>query len=120
MKRAIFTTLLVVCAGLPAWSAELAFSANGETEYDDNVFRTENHKEDDLLFRLRPGVRIYEDHGDDLNYSATYEAPVEFSVNNSSELNDVDHVGYGYVNYHVNHQWDVFGSDNYGYLRSTL
>ncbi|TMA30583.1 MAG: hypothetical protein E6J87_17825, partial [Deltaproteobacteria bacterium] len=120
MNRAIFTTLLVVCAALSARSAELAFTANGEAEYDDNVFREENHTNDDVLFRLRPGVRIYEDHGDDLNFSAAYEAPVEFSVDNSSEFDEVDHVGYGYFNYHVNNQVEVFGSDNYGYLRSTL
>ena len=70
MKRAIFTTLFVVCAALPALSAELEFSAGGEVEYDDNVFRTNEDKEDDVLFRLRPGVRIYEDRGDDLNFSA--------------------------------------------------
>jgi hypothetical protein len=120
MKRAIFTTWFVVCAALPALTAELEFSANGEAEYDDNVFRGNQHKEDDVLFRLRPGVRIHEDRGDDLNFSAGYEAPVEFSIHNSSELNDVDHVGHGLFNYHVNDRVEVFGSENYGYLRSTL
>jgi hypothetical protein len=120
MKRAILATLLVVCPALPALAANLEFSANGEVEYDDNVFRSERNKEDDVLFRLRPGLRIYEDHGDDLNFSAGYEAPVEFSIHNSSELNDVDHIGSGIFDYHVNNKVDVFGSESYGYLRSTL
>src|SRR5215468_8855568 len=120
MKRAIFTTLLVVCAGLPAWAANLEFSGNGEVEYDDNVFRETTHTNDDVLFRLRPGVRIYEDHGDDLNFSATYEAPAEFAARNNSDIQDVDHLGYGYFNYHVNDRSEIFASNNYGYLRSTL
>ncbi len=120
MKRAIFTALFVICAGLPAFSAELEFSANGEVEYDDNVFRREENKEDDLLFRLRPGVRVREERGDDLNFSVGYEAPIEFSLENSKELNEVDHLGDGKFNYHVNDRVELFGSDRYGYIRSTL
>jgi hypothetical protein len=120
MKRAIFTTWFVVCAALPALSAELEFSAGGEVEYDDNVFRTAHGKEDDVLFRLRPGVRVYEDRGDDLNFSVGYEAPVEFSAEKSSEFDQVDHVGNGNFDYHANSQLDIVGSERYGYLRSTL
>ena len=120
MNRAIFTTLAVVCAALPALAAKLEFSGNGEVEYDDNIFRSQSHKDDDVLFRLRPGVRIYEDHGDDLNFSAGYQAPVEFSVHHNQDLNDVDHVGEGNFSYHPNQRFDVFGIENYGYLRSTL
>src|SRR5687767_1992437 len=100
MKRAILTTLLVVCPALPVLAADLEFSAGGEVEYDNNVFRSETDEEDGILFRLRPGVRIYEDRGDDLNFSAGYEAPVEFSVDNSDELDDVDHIGTGSFQYH--------------------
>ena len=120
MKRAILATLLVVCPALPVLAADLVFSAGGEAEYDDNVFRSETDKQDDVLFRLRPGLRVYEDHGDDLNYSAGYEAPVEFSVDNSSELNDVDHIGTGFFQYHANDRLQVFGNEQFGYLRSTL
>jgi hypothetical protein len=118
--RALFTLWVAVCTALPALAAELEFSAGGEVEYDDNVFRSEHDKEDDVLFRLRPGVRVYEDRGDDLNFSAGYEAPAEFSVDNPSEINDVDHIGRGRFNYHVNDRIEVFGDDRYGYLRSTV
>lgn len=120
MKRAIFTTLFVVCAALPALSAELEFSGAGEVEYDDNVFRTNEDEDDDVLFRLRPGVRIYEDRGDDLNFSVGYTAPIEFSVENSSEFDEFDHVGDGQFRYHVNDQLELFASDHYAYIRSTL
>ena len=120
MKRAIVTTLLVVCSALPVLAASLEFSAGGEVEYDNNVFRSEENEQDDVLFRLRPGVRVYEDHGDDLNFSAGYEAPVELSVDYSDELDDVDHIGVGNFNYHANDRVEVFGSEQFGYLRSTL
>jgi hypothetical protein len=120
MKRAILTTLLVVCPALPVLAADLEFSAGAEGEYDDNVFRTQRNKQDDILVRLRPGVRVYEDHGDDLNFSAGYEAPVEFSKDYNDQLNDVDHIGTGSFQYHANDRVDFFGSEQYGYLRSTL
>ena len=120
MKRAILATLLVVCPALPTLAADLEFSGGGEVEYDDNVFRSETNKDDDVLFRLRPGLRIYEDHGDDLNYSAGYEAPVEFSVENTSEFDEVDHVATGFFQYHANDRFQLFGSEQFGYLRSTL
>src|SRR5262249_4936488 len=105
---------------LPALAAELEFSANGEAEYDDNVFRTENHKQHDGLFRLRPGIRVHEDRGDDLNFSVGYQAPIEFSVNHGSDFNEADHVGDGTFNYHVNDRVELFGTEHYGYLRATL
>jgi len=120
MKRAILATLLVVCPALPVLAADLEISAGGEAEYDDNVFRAQRNKEDDVLFRLRPGVRIYEDHGDDLNFSAGYQAPVEFSTQNSSEFDEVDHIGNGQFVYHANDRFEMFGNEQYGYLRSTL
>lgn len=120
MQRAISVTLFVLCAGVPALAADLAISANGDVEYDDNVFRRDSDKEDDILFRLRPGVRVFEDRGDDLNFSLGYELPVEFSVDNSDELNEVDHSFNGRFDYHVNDRIDIFGNDRYGYLRSTL
>jgi hypothetical protein len=120
MNRPIFATLFVVCAALPVLAAELEVSASGETEYDDNFFRTPDHKKDDVLFRLHPGVRVHEDRGDDLNFSVGYELPVEFSTQHASRGHDVDHVGIGTFDYHVNDQLSFNGSEQYSYLRSTL
>jgi len=120
MRRAIFVTLWLVCAGVPAFAADLELSAGGEVEYDNNVFRSDTDKENDILFRLRPGVRVFEDRGDDLNFSLGYELPVEFSVDNTEELDDVDHSLGGQFGYHANDRVEIFGNDQFGYLRSTL
>jgi predicted porin len=121
MIRAIFfTTLLVVCAALPALSAELEFSGAGDVEYDDNIYRASENKQDDILIRLRPGVRIYEDRGDDLSYSVGYQAPIEFAIDAGSDYDEVDHIGDGRFTYHVNDQLELFANEHYGYLRSTV
>lgn len=118
--RLIPATLLILCAALPAYGANLQFSVGGAVEYDDNVFRRESDKEDDILFRIRPGVRIYEDRGEDVNFSLGYAIPFEWALDNNSELQDEDHIVDGRFTYRVSDQLEFFGDDNFGYLRSTL
>jgi predicted porin len=118
--RAIPATLLCLCVSLPAAAADVAFFMGGDVEYDNNVFRTERDTEDDVFFRLRPGVRLYEEHGDDLNYSLRYQAPVELPVDHFDELWDTDQIADGNFEYHINDQLQFFGTDRFGYLRSTL
>ena len=38
-----------------------------------------------MVFRVRPGVRVYEDRGDEVNYSVGYELPNEIGVEYSDE-----------------------------------
>jgi hypothetical protein len=78
---------------LAGWAADLEFSANGEVEYDDNVFRSQSEQAGRRAVPTAAGVRVYEDRGDDLNYSVGYQAPIEFSTRVHSDLNDVDHIG---------------------------
>jgi hypothetical protein len=118
--RAISATLLLLCAATPAYGADLKFSVGGAVEYDDNVFRRERDTEDDILFRIRPGARIEEKRGDDLNFSLGYAIPFEFALDNNSELRDEDHIADGNFTYRVNDQLEFFGRDEFGYLRSTL
>jgi hypothetical protein len=63
--RLIPATLLILCAAMPAYGADIQFSVGGAVEYDDNVFRRECDIEDDILFRIRPGVRSYVEGGVD-------------------------------------------------------
>ena len=118
--RVISLTLLLLCAAVSAYGGDLEISIDGAAEYDDNVFRRQSDEEDDVLFRIRPGVRLFEDRGEDLNFSLGYEIPFEFAVENNEELRDEDHIGEGHFAYHVSDRVQVFGRDRYGYMRSTL
>ncbi|MEM7413196.1 MAG: hypothetical protein AAF430_23400 [Myxococcota bacterium] len=103
-----------------ALGADLSFSAESSAAYDSNVFRSEDDEEDDFLFRLRPGIRVHEDRGDDITYSFAYELPIEFALENNRELQDFDHVARARVDYHVSDQLTLFLSDDLRFLRSTL
>ena len=103
-----------------AGAADLIFALQGDTAYDDNVFRSDGNEEDDVLLRLRPEVRLQEDRGDDLNYRIGYEVPIEFAIENNEELQDLDHIVRGTASYHVTDRLTFFGSDDLRFLRSTL
>jgi hypothetical protein len=110
----------VVCPALPVLAADLEFSRAAKVEYDDNVFRSVEDKQDDVLFRLPARCARLRGSRRRPELSAGYEAPVEFSVDYGDELDDVDHIGTGSFQYHANDSVEVFGSEQYGYLRSTL
>lgn len=119
-QRALSAILLVFCTAMPAAGGELALDLGATAEYDSNVFRRQRNTEDDFLFTLRPGFRLYEDHGDDVNFSFGYQVPVEFAAEFNDELNDVDHIADGRVDYHVNERVLISVQDRFRYLRSTL
>jgi hypothetical protein len=114
-----FAVWLLLVPG-SALSADLTFSAEGFAEYDDNAFRDADDEEDDVLFRLRPTVRIHEDRGEDARYSLQYAVPFEFAVDNGDRLDDIDHHATGRIKYHVNDRIEAFGSGGVRYLRSGL
>lgn len=120
MTRPFVAILLAALWAPPVPAADLTIFVAGEAEYDDNAFRRQTDEEDDVFFRIRPGVKIHEDRGDDVNFSLQYEVPAEFAVDNSEELNDVDHVADGDATWHVNDRLDVTASERFRYLRSTL
>jgi hypothetical protein len=100
-----------------ALAADLTVSGSAEAEYDDNAFRSAKNEEDDVLFRFVPAVKIHEDRGQDLLYSLEYRVPLEFAVDNSSELDDVDQVAVGRMTYHLNDRTEFFARNRFGYLR---
>lgn len=121
---AIPATLLASVFALPSFGADLTVGLDGGMVYDSNVFRRDDDSprdvEDDFLFRLRPSVSIHEDRGQDLNFGVTYQLPLEFAVEFSDELNDVDHVARGHLRYHLNDRVDLFASERFGSLRSVV
>ena len=120
MQRVIPATLVALCTALPAAGANLSFSLGATGEYDSNVFRRDDDVKDDYIFTIRPGLRLREDHGEDLNYSLQYMVPIEFSTEFSDELNDVDQLVNADAEYRVNDRVTIGVSDRFRYLRSTL
>jgi len=118
--RAVPAILIAIAFVCPAHAADLSFSLGGEVEYDHNVFRRERNREDDVLFRLRPGVRVHEDRGENVDFSVRYELPVEFAAEHNEELQDEDHLLDGRFEYRVNDRLSIFGNDRLSFLRSTL
>jgi hypothetical protein len=100
-------------------AGDLTFAIDGSTEYDSNAFRSSSDEKDDVLFRIRPSVRLHDDRGQDLRYALQYALPIELAAIHS-ELNDVDQDLVGDFDYHVNDQLNVFGSNSFRYLRSEL
>ena len=113
---------LVALLALPmaVSGADLVFEFQGTGQYDSNVFRRESNVKDDVLFRLRPGVRIEEKHGQDVNYSLRYLAPVELSVDNSDELDNVDQYGDLSLSYRPSGRVEFYGTDHFRYDYGTL
>ncbi len=121
MSQRAFPAILIATALVcPAYGADLTLALGGEVEYDDNVFRRTRDEKSDVLFRIRPALRVHEDRGHDVNFSLGYELPAEFAVENNRELQDVDHIVDGDVTYRVNERVRVFLSDRLRFLRSTL
>jgi hypothetical protein len=98
-----------------AWGADVRLSLAGSVEYDDNVTRAESGKEDDAIFRVSPQIRVVEDR-EKLNYSVGYLMPYEVGVT-SSEVNDLNHFVDANVRYRATPQTEVFGDNNFYYVR---
>lgn len=100
-------------------AAELTFAGEGAVEYDTNVFRSSDDEKDDFVFRLRPWAQLAEERGQDFTYSVLYAVPVELAVEHS-EVNDVDQALTASGDYHINDRFDLFGRNQFRYLRSDL
>lgn len=120
MRNTIRILLMALMLPMTAQAADVTLSLDGDVLYDSNVFRRENDIKDDVLFRIRPGIELHEDRGQDVNYSLGYIIPIQLSTQYGSRLNDIDQIADGEIRYHVNDRMDVFASDNFRYLRTTV
>jgi len=120
MRRTIRFFLIALALPAAATAADLSLSLDGDVLYDSNVFRRENNVDDDVLFRIRPGIELHEDRGQDVNYSLQYVLPIQFAVDHGDRLNDIDQLLDGDLRYHANDRLDLFVSDSFRYLRTTV
>ena len=105
---------------LAAAAADLTVELEGQVEYDDNALRLSGEEEDDVLFRIRPLVKLHEDRGQDVIWAISYAVPFEFAVENGDELDDIDHIARGSATYRVNERLDFYVRDDFRYLRNAL
>ena len=80
-----------------ARGADLYLSATAELEYDSNVLRREDDKEDDILFRGGPRIELREDDGQ-FTYSQAYQLFYERGFT-ESEIDDFTHRFYTQAGY---------------------
>ena len=109
-----FVLLGLLCPGI-AWGADVRLSLSGAVEYDDNVTRAEDSKEDDVIFRVTPQVRVVEDR-EKLNYSVGYMLPYEVGVSHGS-INDLNQFVDANVRYRATPQTELFLNNSFYYVR---
>ena len=97
-----------------AWGADVRLSIGGSVEYDDNISRSESNKQDDVVFRVTPQIRLVEDR-EKLNYSVGYMLPYEIGVTNSA-VNDLNQLADANFRYRATPQTEVFGNDGFYYV----
>jgi len=93
------------------WGADLKFGLSGAVEYDDNIYRTETNKQDDVVFRITPKIGFLEDEGK-LQWDLRYQAPWEKAV----ETNKVDgfyHYANAAASYHLDDSTQFFFNDSF-------
>ncbi len=98
-----------------AWGADVRLSIGGSVEYDDNITRSEDNRDDDVVFRVTPRVQLVEDR-EKLNYSVGYAVPYEVGVT-SSEINDLNQLADASVRYRMTPQTEIFANDAFFYVR---
>jgi hypothetical protein len=113
--RAVAVWLGLLLPGI-AWGADLRLSISGASEYDSNVFRSEEDEKGDVVFRVTPHIVMVEDR-EKFNYSVGYQLPYEVAVkyNDQDEVNDFNHFFDAGFRYRVTPQTEVYADDSFYY-----
>lgn len=100
-----------------AFAADANLSIFGETEYDDNIFRTGRGEVDDMIFRITPRTKIYDDEGK-FNWSVEYWMPFERALNHS-DIDDLNHFAKVISEYPVSRKTTLTFFDRFWYSDDT-
>lgn len=111
--------LVLALAGGPALGAEFAIDLGGQVEYDNNIFRTDDPKVEDVIFRLYPVIEFYEDRSSDLHYNLTYQMPLSVGVT-ESVVNGLDYIADFDSTWYATDRFSVSLDNHFAYVRSTL
>ncbi|MCH7709327.1 MAG: hypothetical protein IH884_12630, partial [Myxococcales bacterium] len=99
-----------------AFAADAKLSIAGEVEYDDNVFRSTENEDSDVVFRITPRTKIYEDEGK-FNWSIEYWMPFEQALDNS-DIDDLNHFVTAISKYDISRTTKLRFSDRFRYSDS--
>ncbi len=113
--RASMIFILVGFAGA-AKAVDVDLSMTTTAGYDDNVFRTNKDKKDDVSFRFGPTVRV-RDTTSKLAYNVSYN-PVYEKFVSLTEADDWAHFAHGAVDYQLSDLTQLSVSDSFRFAQS--
>ncbi len=99
--------VLTLLLGGPAWGADVKFTPTVmlETEYNDNILLTNEHKFDDFIATLSPGLRFeYNTERLITNFRLKLDG---IKYMDSEELDNVDQFYKAFVQYQLSPRWSV-------------
>jgi hypothetical protein len=96
---ALAAACALVSAGRTTFAHEVVFGAQTSAGYDSNVFSSDEDKQDDVLFRVGPIIRLRHPVGD-LTYDFYYAPLYEF-YRAFDELNDWEHTATGRLGWQI-------------------
>ncbi|HXV35668.1 MAG TPA: hypothetical protein VEC18_00875 [Myxococcota bacterium] len=106
---------LIACA-TAAQAVDVDLSMTTTAGYDDNVFRTSSHEDDDATFRFGPTIR-FRDLTDTLTYNVSYN-PVYEVFATYDEANDLSHFAHGALQYQLSDLTTFHFSEDFRLVQS--
>ncbi len=108
--------LILVGLAAAAEAADVDLSMTTTVGYDDNVFRTDGHEDDDVTFRFGPTVR-FRDITDKLSYNVSYN-PVYEKFVTYDEADYLSHFAHGALDYQLSDRTLFNFSDDFRVVQS--
>jgi hypothetical protein len=88
----------------------------GAVEYDDNIFRSDSNKKDDVVFRITPKIRFIEDEGK-FHWDLSYRVPWEKAVM-TSRVDGFSHLLNADASHQISEQTRAFLTNRFTYSDS--
>jgi hypothetical protein len=99
-----------------AHAVDVDLSMTTTAGYDDNIFRTTSHEDDDATFRFGPTIR-FRDLTDKLAYNVSYN-PVYEVFATYDDANDVSQFAHGAVDYQLSDLTKINFSEDFRYVHA--
>ena len=104
--RAVAVVFLWTMIPGTGWGADMQLGLAGSAEYDNNIYRSEAAKKDDLVFRINPKVKFIEDEGK-FHWDLSYRMPWEKAIQ-TDRIDGLRHLLDADASYQVNGRTRIF------------